>query len=316
MQELIGESLAMQQLTRRIPPVARARRTTLISGPTGSGKEVVASRLHREALGTEAPYVAVHCGALPEQLIEAELFGHTRGAFTGAMQARPGLIRTATDGTLFLDEIDSLSLGVQSKLLRFLESGEFRAVGSDKVQHARVWILAATNQDLRQRVVDGAFREDLLYRLDVLHLHLPPLRQRDRDVELLARYFLERTTHGQKQLSALAVKALYGYEWPGNVRELKHRIERAACMCEGHLIGPEDLELAGARPCVSPAGARSPQSELWRMIERDGLSLAQALARCERLLIDAALEAEKENRTRAAQRLGIHVRTIFKKLQQ
>src|SRR5262249_54816299 len=151
----------------------KARRTTLICGPTGSGKEVVARALHNQS-ANDTPYVAVHCGALPEQLLEAELFGHTRGAFTGATQARPGLIRSAAGGTLFLDEIDSLTGGAQIKLLRFLETGEFRAVGSDRVEHADAWVLAATNRDLAESVRRREFRADLMYRLDVMRIDLPP----------------------------------------------------------------------------------------------------------------------------------------------
>lgn len=312
--ELIGDSPVMRKLLRRIPVAARARRTTLISGPTGSGKEVVAAMLHSAAGREDAPYVAVHCGALPENLVESELFGHTRGAFTGATQARPGLVRSASGGTLFLDEIDSLSPAVQAKLLRFLETGEYRAVGSDRTELARVWVLAATNCDLAERVNDGRFRADLLYRLDVMRLDLPPLRMREGDVELLARVFLQRVTAGRKRLSPAAIAALYEHDWPGNVRELKHRVERAALLAEGGTLEPTDLELD--KPTAMPVASRprSTHDELWGLIADEGLSLAQALARCERVLIEAALRAERDNRTRAAQRLGIHVRTIFKKL--
>jgi len=300
----------MLDLASRIDAVARVRRTTLISGPTGSGKELVASALHGAAQRRSAPYVVVHCGALPEQLVEAELFGHTRGAFTGAVGMRSGLVRSADGGTLFLDEIDSLSLGLQAKLLRFLESGEYRAVGSDVVEHARVWVLAATNCDLRERVARRDFREDLYFRLDVLHLRIPPLRLRDGDIELLARFFLERCA-AERMFSPRALEALRRHDWPGNVRELKHRVERAALFARSELIEPTDLDLD------PPAAAPEPSDglrDLWQLIERDGLSLSEAVAVCERRLIETALRVENDNRSRAAQRLGIHVRTIFKKL--
>lgn len=314
---LLGECEAMQDLRARLRQTAQARRTTLITGPTGAGKEVVAAALH-EASHAKGGYVAVHCGALPEQLAEAELFGHTRGAFTGAMQARAGLVRSAAGGTLFLDEVDSLAPSVQAKLLRFLETGEYRAVGSDRTEHSDVWVLAATNTDLHSRVRSGAFREDLLYRLDFLHIEIPALRMRGGDIELLARHFLAGT--GGKSFSARAIEALYRHDWPGNVRELRHRVERAALMARGETIEPEDLELPFGLTTAPPSSASSSSSppvaiqNLWQLIERDGLSLAEALEHCERALIEAALEAEQHNRTRAAQRLRIHVRTIFKKL--
>jgi anaerobic nitric oxide reductase transcription regulator len=299
------------------------------------GKELVASALHAASTdGVRAPYVAVHCGALPEPLAEAELFGHTRGAFTGAVQARAGLVRSAAGGTLFLDEVDSLAPSVQAKLLRFLESGEYRAVGADRVERSDVWVIAASNTDLHARVRSGAFREDLLYRLDFLHLDVPALRLRGGDVEVLARHFLAEVESGcdkRRALSRDALEAIYRHDWPGNVRELKHRIERGALLARGEAIDPGDLGLpapdevaAGGRreACLAegaPGAHGNPVrvgtiQDLWTLIERDGLSLAQALEHCERMMIQAALAAEHDNRRRAAQRLGIHVRTIFKKL--
>jgi DNA-binding NtrC family response regulator len=329
---LIGESALMDRLRMQLELIALARRTTLISGPTGSGKEVVAVALHRAARHSgRAPYVPVHCGALPEQLAEAELFGHTRGAFTSAVQARAGLIRSAAGGTLFLDEVDSLAPTVQAKLLRFLETGEYRAVGSDKTECADIWIIAATNSDLQARVRSGAFREDLFYRLDVLRLDVPALRLRGGDIELLANHFLLGADGCARRFTARAVQALYAHDWPGNVRELKHRVERATLLTRSAEIDAEDLGLGAAQPRRDPRPASGPDGlapaandgevpvarsvqDLWKMIERDGFSLAQTLEHCERLLIEAALVAERDNRTRAAQRLGIHVRTIFKKL--
>ena len=313
---MIGASAAMRTVCDRIPQIAKARRTTLIAGPTGSGKEVVAARLHQTAFPGGAPYVPVHCGALPEALIESELFGHTRGAFTGATQARAGLIHTADGGTLFLDEVDSLSLPMQTKLLRFLESGEYRVVGSDRVEHASVWVLAATNSDLARRVTESRFRQDLLFRLDVMRIDLPELRVRGNDIEMLARYFLDHVREGTGEplcFSEDAIEAMREYSWPGNVRELKHKVERAALLSQANVIRAADLGLAGRSPAV-PDDRVSPMGELWRLVEDEGMTLSEVLAECERRLIHAALEAEDFNRSRAAARLGIHVRTIFKKL--
>ncbi|XXF81324.1 sigma-54 dependent transcriptional regulator [Myxococcaceae bacterium GXIMD 01537] len=315
---LLGSSPAIRHLVERLPAIARARRTTLISGATGTGKEVVARALHAHGTAPSSPYIAVHCGALPENLIEAELFGHTRGAFTGATQARPGLIRSAHGGTLFLDEVDSLSASAQAKLLRFLESGEYRPVGSDRVEGAEAWVIAASNRDLAESVRRGEFREDLLYRLDVMRMDLPPLRLRGSDIELLAHHFLAAVP-GDFRLSDDALRALRAHTWPGNVRELKHRIERAAVLAPSGLIDAVALGLEDARPREEEAAEVGPtvdslSRELWKLIERDKLTLGQAVEVCEQALIRAALGAEAQNRTRAANRLGIHVRTIFKKM--
>ena len=309
---MIGNSPAMSTLRERLPPIARARRTTLITGPSGSGKEVVAAALHAQASGDRKPFVPIHCGALPEQLAEAELFGHTRGAFTGATLARPGLVRAADCGTLFLDEVDSLPLAVQAKFLRFLETGEYRPVGADRSEIARVWVIAATNCDLSEHVRRGSFREDLLFRLDFMQVEVPPLRLRGADIELLARHFLSSVSSKALDFSEAALAALYAHPWPGNVRELKHRVERAALLAKSPLIDAPELQLA-SRPSTAPTRGRL-EDDLWSLIDERGLTLGEVIEYCERLLIDAALKSERDNRTRAAERLGIHVRTIFKKL--
>jgi DNA-binding NtrC family response regulator len=325
---LLGCSPELLDVRERLPRIAHIQRTTLVFGPTGTGKDLVARSLHQQSPRRDRPFVTVHCAALPETLIEAEMFGHARGAFTGATQNRAGLIRTASHGTLFLDEIDSLPPSAQAKLLRFLETGEYRPVGTDRLEHSDAWIIAATNQDLGRRVGDGSFRADLLYRLAVVRIDLPSLRERPSDVLFLARHFLAEVTGGEKQLSVEACAALSGHGWPGNVRELKHRVEAAALLSEGPVIGPLALGLdppAGGLPreTTPPPEAVLPpapplcvplERELWHLIEENGLTLAKAVDLCEQLLIHAALRAEKNNRTRAAGRLGIHVRTIFKKL--
>jgi DNA-binding NtrC family response regulator len=314
----VADSPVMQGTLARVARLARARRTTLITGPTGSGKEIIARMLHDAGQPPGTPYVVVHCGALPDHLAEAELFGHTRGAFTGALGARSGLVRTASGGTLFLDEVDSLTPSVQTKLLRFLEHGEFRSVGSDRTERAHSWVIAATNHDLNDGVRRGEFRADLLYRLEVMRIDVPPLRVRGGDVELLARHFVSEVAGSSRTLSPAALAAIRSYHWPGNVRELKHSVERAALLSDRPTIEPEDLGLvdhveAAPSPAL-PSGDLGQQ--LWSMIEREGLSLGEAVARCEHAIINAALDAEHGNRTRAADRLRIHLRTIFKKLRK
>jgi DNA-binding NtrC family response regulator len=325
---VVGTSPPIVAMHRRLDAIARAERTTLITGPTGAGKDVVARALHGRSRRSTEPFVVVQCAALPDNLVEAELFGHCRGAFTGAVQARDGLVRTAEQGTLFLDEVDSLSLGAQAKLLRFLETGEFRPVGADRTERSGSWVVAATNQDLHGRVRHGQFREDLLYRLEVVRIAIPPLRERRPDILVLAEHFLAELGQGHKRLSPAARAALEQHGWPGNVRELRHRIEAAALLGEGDLIEVSDLGLGGdpgdggerggegdLPPLVADlAAVVGLEGELWRLVNDRGMSLAQATAACEAMLVRAALRAEGDNRTRAAARLGINVRTIYKKL--
>jgi anaerobic nitric oxide reductase transcription regulator len=314
---LVGRSESVNRLRQRLSRVADVERTTLILGPTGSGKEVIARSLHERSHRRQRPFVTVHCGAMPDSLAESELFGHRRGAFTGATELRPGLVRSAQGGTLFLDEVNSLSLPIQAKLLRFLESGEYRAVGADDIERSDAWVIAASNEDLRQRVDGGSFRPDLLYRLEVVRIDVPPLYDREGDVLLLARHFLEQIAGNRLSFTDAAQRAMLGYAWPGNVRELKHRVQSAALLVEGEWISPEDLGLDArldGEDGPPPTEAPALDGQLWRLVEENGLTLSQAMDLCERLLIQRALAAEQDNRTRAASRLGVHVRTIFKKL--
>ena len=319
---LVGEAPGFVAFKARLAAVARAQRTTTIVGPTGSGKELVARLLHAQSGRVCRPYVTVHCGALPENLFEAELFGHCRGAFTGATQDRQGLIRSASQGTLFLDEVDSLTPGAQAKLLRFLETGEYRAVGNDHVEHSDAWVIAATNQDLHDRVRQGAFRPDLLYRLEVVHVDVPALASRGEDVLLLADHFLHEMEPG-RSFSPAARRAMLAYDWPGNVRELKHRVEAAALFTDGPIepsarglqfVGPAEVAPAAPARLEAPGESEALEKALWTLIEKGGYNMNDAIGYCERLLIQAALRAKNNNRTRAAERLGIHVRTIYKKL--
>jgi DNA-binding NtrC family response regulator len=300
--------------------VARAGRTTLIIGKTGTGKELVARSLHSLSPRRDQPFVTVHCGALPDTLVESELFGHTRGAFTGAREGRGGLVRAAAAGTLFLDEINSLSLGAQARLLRFLDTGEYRPIGSDHCERSDAWVIAATNRDLTEQARDACFRQDLLYRLDVVKLSVPTLHERGNDVLFLAEHFLAMAGGPDLRFSEAARQAMLCHAWDGNVRELKNRVENAALMVEGDIIGPTDLGLGPPSPEASDEPERRPghsadlERQLWGLIEREGMTLGEAVQHCERVLIQGALKAAGDNRTHAAQRLGIHVRTIFKKL--
>jgi DNA-binding NtrC family response regulator len=322
---VVGTSPQIAAVRHRLDALAHLERTTLITGPTGAGKDVIARTLHERSRRSAEPYVVVQCAALPDSLIEAELFGHSRGAFTGAVAARDGLVRTAERGTLFLDEIDSLSLGAQAKLLRFLETGEFRPVGADHTERSGAWLIAATNQDLRARVRNRQFREDLLYRLEVVQISIPPLHERRSDILVLAEHFLRELGRAHKRLSPAARAALEGHGWPGNVRELRHRIEAAALLGGGDVIEIADLGLGGGHPPVevspaSPSTSTGPsavltlEDRLWRLVTEHGMSLAQATSACEAMLVRSALRAERDNRTRAAARLGINVRTLYKKL--
>ncbi len=228
---MIGDSTAMRDLFESVRLVANRDTTVLITGETGSGKELVARALHGLSRRRDGQLVAVNCGAIPEALLEAELFGHTRGAFTGAVQARIGKIQAAQGGTLFLDEIGDLDAGLQVKLLRFLEDGEVQRLGSSEVFHVDVRVVAATNADLEERVADGRFRADLYYRLSVFPIEVPSLRQRESDIMLLAQTFLARFGGSSIRFSAEAEAKLQQHDWPGNVRELLHVVERAAILC-------------------------------------------------------------------------------------
>ncbi len=259
--------------------------------------------------------ITVNCGALPDSLIEDELFGHSRGAFTGAVHKRGGLVASSDGGTLFLDEVNALSLKAQARLLRFLETGEYRSLGADGPRYANTRIIAATNQDLHQCVAARSFRDDLMYRLDVMRVDVPALTERDDDVVLLAEHFL-RALRPEARFATSALQAMRSYDWPGNIRELKHRIEACALLEDGDLIDAEVIGLAAAPPSYREPEAEGLEGQLWSLIDQRGLSLGEAVTLCERLLVRSALRAEDDNRTRAAQRLGIHVRTIFKKLAQ
>jgi DNA-binding NtrC family response regulator len=301
---VVGQSEAARRLDQQVGRVAASRESVLVLGESGTGKELVARRLHATSSRHAQPFVVVHCGAIPRQLVESELFGHVKGAFTGADQKRPGLFEAADGGTLFLDEVGELPLEVQPALLRAVQFGEIRPVGSDRVHRVDVRLVAATHRDLRAKVRDGSFREDLFYRLAVLELRVPPLRERPEDVVPLAEAFLAREAARAGRPLALddaARAALCAHPWPGNVRELENAIVRLGVLADGPGITADDvaaIALPGGGD--APGNAALPTLDLHRL---EQLAIAAALRRC------------GGNKTKAAQVLGIALKTLYNKLQ-
>ena len=295
----VCESAAMRRVVETAAVVAPSNAPVLILGPSGAGKEVVAQLIHRWSPRAAGPLVAANCAGLPESLIESELFGHTKGAFTGADAARQGFFRTAHGGTLFLDEIGELPLHLQPKLLRALESGQITPIGSDSPVAIDTRLVAATNRDLAEAVGAGQFRDDLYYRINVVELIVPPLSERSDDLLPLAAKFAGEFAGGPVRLSPQATQCLLTYGWPGNVRELHNAIQRACLLCRGDVILPEHLPPKIAAMATAPDG-------------RD--SHAGRLSQVERATILATLEECGGNRTHAAKKLGISRRTLIYKL--
>jgi len=307
MASIIGKSPRMQRLFDLIAKIQSAKTSVLITGESGTGKELVARALHTEGNRSEAEFVAVNCGAIPDNLMESELFGHVKGAFTGAVSDKIGLIRRADKGTLFLDEIGELSLGLQVKLLRVLQERTVRPVGGEEEIEVDVRVVAATNRELEEEVARGAFRSDLYYRLNVIELRLPPLRQRQTDIVLLAEHFLTRHTAGLpskiRGFSPEARKHLEQYDYPGNVRELENMIERAVTLADGPLI--EVVDLPERNATTSPLGAQVPTA-----IPKEGIDLDRVIADFERGIVEQAMEQAGGVRKRAAGLLGISFRSL------
>ncbi|OLC08733.1 MAG: hypothetical protein AUH42_00765 [Gemmatimonadetes bacterium 13_1_40CM_70_11] len=308
---LVVESPAMRAALDLVARVAEHRTTVLITGESGTGKELIARAIHRASPPPRAAaaFVAVNCAAIPENLLESELFGHVRGAFTGAGSDKPGLFEQADGGTLLLDEIGELPLGLQAKLLRVLQDGEIRRVGDQRTRRVDVRVLAATARDLGADAAAGRFREDLYYRLNVVTIHLPPLRERPLDVAPLARHFaarLARRLGRPLALSAGAVGWLEGQPWRGNVRELEHTIERAAVLTDKQVLDPEDLRKGPLPTPHSHAGEKGVGSG----------TLRESVESAERAAITAALEGSDGNRRAAAKRLGVSLRTLFYKMER
>ncbi|MCZ7639264.1 MAG: sigma-54 dependent transcriptional regulator [Verrucomicrobia bacterium] len=341
---IVGRSPAMQEVFKRIGQLAASDATALITGESGTGKELVARAIYHHSRRSQQPFLAVNCAALPEPLLESELFGHEKGAFTGATSQRIGRFEQCHQGTLFLDEIGDLSLATQTKMLRVLQSGTFERVGGNQTLQANVRVIAATNQNLEQAVAERRFREDLFYRLNVVRLRLPPLRERPGDVALLVNYFLGKFAQDHRQqpksLSADALAVLERYRWPGNVRELENAIEHATVVAKGEAILLEDLPAEVTQPVATrrPSAAASPDappspapepSPAAAAPSPDLASLASALfqwARQEpqRRIIDAverelvlhALRETRGNQVQAARLLGMTRATLRKRIER
>lgn len=294
-QQMIGRSAAMQEVFRLIERAGPSDKAILIQGESGTGKELVARALHRCSLRADKPLVVINCAALPESLLESELFGHERGAFTGAVAAKPGLFEVADGGTLFIDEIGELPGSLQAKLLRVLEDGSLRRIGSVKERRVDVRLLAATNRNMAEEVKAGRFREDLYYRINVMSLELPPLRERREDIPLLVEHFLG----ADWQIEPEALQCLLGYDWPGNVRQLINALERAKILADDHIIRARDLP-------------RDVQSVLHSSTTQDVLAETDNLAAIQRAKILEVLQREGGNKSRAARALGIDRRKLYR----
>ena len=309
--EILGRSPAITSMLSMIRTVAPTEATVLITGESGTGKELVARALHAQSLRKDEPLVTVNCAALAETLLESELFGHEKGAFTGADKRREGRFKQADRGTLFLDEIGEMPIGVQAKLLRALQQGEIQRVGSDKSEHVDVRVIAATNRDLRKEVEERRFREDLYFRLNVISLEVPPLRQRKEDIPLLAAHFLshyaERNHKNVKGFSAQCMDMLLHYDWPGNVRELQNAVERAVILCTGEYVTGPELPVNIAKLA---AEAMPKSSEVSSSLA--GLPLEEV----ERRAIEETLRETGDNKSAAARKLGITRATLHKKLRK
>jgi DNA-binding NtrC family response regulator len=305
----VGESPEFRRLLHLVELVGASDSTVLITGETGTGKERVAKLLHARSPRKAKPFVVVDCAALQESLLQSELFGHERGAFTGAYKAKPGLFEVAHGGTVFLDEIDEISPATQVNLLRVLDTSVFRHVGGTGEIRVDVRVLAATNRDLRALVAEGLFREDLFYRMSTITVEIPPLRKRGADVELLAHHFVDRLNERYgvtKVLSEGAMETLRRHSWPGNVRELVHAVEAAVVVCEGPAILPEHLP-PSLRGEPVPTDGAAPTVEGGRLL---------TLAELEVVHIRRALEANRGHRGNAARALGISERNLYRKLKE
>lgn len=305
-ENIVGKAAGMQEVFELIRRASPSDSTILINGESGTGKELVARAIHYNSPRTMGPFIKMNCAALPEGLIESELFGHEKGAFTGAVRAARGRFELADGGTLLLDEISEIPPALQAKLLRVLQEKEFERIGSGQTIKVDVRVIATSNRDLKEEVVDGSFRDDLFYRLNVIPIDLPPLRQRPEDIPLLAEYFLNRYSQKigvpVKRLSDRALQMFMDYSWPGNVRELENMIERAVVISKNQILKPSDFppEIASGM-----AGVRTGTMDV-------GMSIGEA----EKILILKTLKAHSGNKTKAAEVLGISARTLRNKLHE
>ena len=311
-ERLIGQSAPMHHLYRIVKRVAKTDSTVLITGESGTGKELIANAIHYQSTRRDMPFVPINCGAIPEELLESELFGHEKGAFTGAFKERRGRFELANKGTVFLDEIGEMSPKLQVKLLRFIQETKFQRVGGSRTVEVDVRILAATNKDLERAVAENEFREDLFYRLNVIPIHVPPLREREGDIALLIQHFLKqhclKKTIAQKQMSAAAIESLEQYDWPGNVRELQNVIERLVILTDTDEIQIHDLpkRMQAAQPI-----------EIRRTdLGADGINLKETLDDLENRLILDALQRAGGVKNKAAKLLGLNRTTLIEKMKK
>jgi len=305
-ENIIGKSPKMQELLRLIPKVARTVSNVLITGESGTGKELVAVALHNLSPGSDKNFVAINCASFPEGLLESEIFGHMKGAFTGAVQNKLGLFEVADEGTLFLDEIAEMAASLQSKLLRAIETSTFRRVGGTADIKVNVRIIAATNKDLKKECDSGRFREDLFFRLDVIPLHLPPLRERKEDIPLLVEHFLRKYSEKSRQISGSAMSLLVNCPWKGNVRELENIIERVLLFTDTEVITATDLPSELALPSEKPAGLPA--------VEQGGIDVEDVLRKLERKYLLEALTLAGGKKTEAAKLLNLSFRSFRHKL--
>ncbi|HEV7867145.1 MAG TPA: sigma-54 dependent transcriptional regulator [Chthoniobacteraceae bacterium] len=326
---IVGKSAAMQQVFKMIGRVSHSDAPVMITGESGSGKELVARALHHYSQRSAKSFVAINCAAIPEQLLESELFGHEKGAFTGATGTRVGRFEQSNGGTLFLDEIGDMPMPLQGKILRVLQDGEFSRVGGNEVLKTNARIVAATNKNLEQEVSSRAFREDLFYRLNVVRIQLPPLRQRTEDIRLLAEYFVRKVAIQkhlpQFQFSEEAVRVLESYSWPGNVRELENTIQRACVLASSNLLLPKDIPLGSAQPSearaaaaeAGPTGPVTTEAAIEILLQAaQSDPEVQLLPWLEREFTLYAMKATKGNQVRAAKLLGITRATLRKRIER
>jgi DNA-binding NtrC family response regulator len=304
---LIGESQIFKDAVNKAIKIASSEAFVLIHGASGTGKELFARLIHQHSPQKDSPFIAVNCAAMPDQLLESELFGHEKGSFTSAIKTKQGLVEVADGGTLFLDEVGDISLTTQPKLLRFLETGEFRRVGGTSTRMVNVRVISATNKNLQEEVKAGHFRDDLLYRLNVVSLRLPDLKERKEDIPLLVENFLARKTK-TKHLKPEALEVLMNYDWPGNVRELEHVIEGAIALSHTDVIEPKDLWMNVALSIASSQPA--PLSDL---PQTDKLLSIEEL---EKLHIERTLKHHHWNRVKTASTLGITAKTLYLKIKR
>jgi DNA-binding NtrC family response regulator len=305
--EIVGASDPLQAVFRLVEKVAATNTNILIQGESGTGKELVARAIHHRSPRADRPFVAINCGALPETLLESELFGHTKGAFTGAVANKPGLFRAAEGGTVFLDEVGEIATAMQIRLLRALQEHEVTPLGSSAAVKFDARVICATNRDLEKEVEEGRFREDLFYRLNVIEVHLPPLRERREDIPLLIRHFIKQIAQDQsgaeKGIEPEATSALINYSWPGNIRELQNALERA------YTLGGERIDLESL-----PRRVREAATDSLPMRDPDGLR--PTLEEIERRYIMETMSAVNQDKARAANILGIDLSTLYRKLKR